>query len=73
LLHRPAIRVFATPSAAVNNARARWTCRYGATCERDNLSNVAFCAEDITNGAAGALMHLLYRSTTYLFARHTTR
>ena len=34
-----AMRSLACPSAAINNALARSTCRCGAVCDRDNFSN----------------------------------
>jgi len=39
-----AIRAFATPSAAISNARTRVTCRCGAACDRDSTSNACRCA-----------------------------
>src|SRR6478609_7730267 len=68
-----AITALATPSAAINNTRACTTCRCGADCARANLSNVSRSPSDNGNGAAGALIEREYRTTHYLFTRHTTR
>src|SRR6476619_4403754 len=68
-----AITALATPSAASNNTLACTTSRCGADCARANLSNVSRSPSDNGNGAAGALMTPRYRTTHYLFTRHTTR
>jgi hypothetical protein len=67
------ITALATPSAAINNTFACTTCRCGADCARANLSNVSRSPSDNGNGAAGALITPEYRTTHYLFTRHTSR
>jgi hypothetical protein len=58
-----AITALATPSAAINNTRARNTCRCGAACARANLSNVSRSPTDNDNAAAGALITPGYQTT----------
>src|SRR6476646_3840928 len=67
-----AITALATPSAAISNTRDCNTCRCGTDCARTNLSNVSRSPSDKGNASAGALIAPEYRTTHYLFARHTT-
>jgi len=51
-----AIAVFARPSAAINNARARTTSRCGADGDRATDSSTSRCPEDTNRAATGRLM-----------------
>ena len=51
-----AIAVFARPSAAINNARARTTCRCGADCDRATDSRTSRCPGDTSRAGTGRLM-----------------
>jgi len=62
-----AIRVFATPSPADSNTRARNTCRCGAVCEPANRVSISRSPSDKGNGAAGACIPEIYRNRTSYF------
>ena len=52
---RPAMRAFASPAAANNNARAQRTCRRGADRDAANASNLSRSVPLSTSAAAGRL------------------
>ena len=67
-----AIAVFATPSAAISNARARCTSRCGADCDRANDSNTSRCPSVIANAGTGLLILEIIPIHYQLFGGHTT-
>src|SRR6185437_3913614 len=68
-----AIAVFARPSAAINNARARTTSRCGADGDRVTDSSTSRCPEDTNRAATGRLMVCIIPRNHQLIAGHTTR
>jgi len=68
-----AMAVLARPSAAINSAFARNTCRCGAVCDLANKSSSLRCAADTSKTGTSLRMHRSHRSDHQLMKRHTTR
>src|SRR6476469_3921497 len=68
-----AIAVFAKPSAAINNARARTTSRCGADDDRATVSRTSRCPGDTNRAGTGGRIPGSIPTNHQLITGHTTR
>src|SRR6478672_1338672 len=68
-----AIAVFAKPSAAINNARARTTSRCGADDDRATVSRTSRCPGDTNSAGTGGRIPGSIPTNHQLITGHTTR
>src|SRR6187200_3133851 len=67
-----AIAVFAKPSAAINNARARTTSRCGADDDRATVSRTSRCPRDTNRAGTGGRIPGSIPTNHQLITGHTT-